>query len=121
MKTGRWVSRSMISPTYASVAMSAAGTTSTFWTVSPLMLIPMILLACSFASAGVAASLTPPALPRPPVWTWAFTTTARPSFRAMASASSGVAATPPSNIGTPAFIKRSRAWYSCRFTLPPPG
>ena len=52
-------------------------------------------------ASGSAASFTPPALPRPPVWTWAFTTTGRPSRSAAATASSGVKATSPVGTGSP--------------------
>jgi hypothetical protein len=58
---------------------------------------------------GLAASFTPPALRRPPVCTWAFTTTVPPRRRAMASASVGVDATSPSNMGTPAALSSARA------------
>ncbi len=66
----------------------------------------------ALASAGVLASLTPPALPRPPAWTWALTTTVPPMRRAMASASDGVEATSPSGMGMPAALSSARAWYS---------
>src|SRR3989442_15125750 len=75
-----------------------------------------IRAACSGASAGVAASFTPPVFPRPPACTCAFTTTAPSSLRATASASSGLPATSPSNMGMPAARKSARAWYSWRFT-----
>ena len=45
------------------------------------------------------ASFTPPALPRPPACTCAFTTTVPPYCFAIASASSGVVATSPGGIG----------------------
>ena len=94
----------------------AAGTTSTRWTMSPLMLMPRIFSAAAPASAGFLASFTPPAVPRPPAWTWAFTTTVPPTRRAMDSASEGVDATSPSGMGMPAARNRARPWYSCRFT-----
>src|SRR2546423_15714918 len=72
-----------------------------------------------FASAGVFASLTPPALPRPPEWTWAFTTTVVANLRAIDSASSGVVATSPGGIGMPYLRKISFAWYSWIFTRSP--
>ena len=56
--------------------MSLASVTSTRRTTWPLMSRPRIAVAFSAASSASAASLTPPALPRPPVFTWAFTTTA---------------------------------------------
>jgi hypothetical protein len=91
------------------VTISAAGTTSTLCTVSPLICIPRIFEAISAVSAGVLASFTPPALPRPPACTWAFTTTTDSSRRLSASASLGVAATSPSGIGTPAALRSARA------------
>src|SRR5688572_24603903 len=99
--------------------MSAAGTTSTLCTVSPLICMPRIAVACAFASAASLPSLTPPALPRPPVWTCALTTTVPPSRLAIASTSAGVAATSPSGVGTPAALMSARAWYSWRFTSVP--
>ena len=61
---------------------------------------------CS-ASAGSSASFTPPALPRPPVSTWAFTTTWPPSSVAAARASAGVVASRPSDTGMPKRLKSS--------------
>ena len=65
--------------------MSAAASTSTFLTLRPsgpvwcvTSCMPMIALAASKASSGVFASLTPPPLPRPPAWIWAFTTALPP-------------------------------------------
>ena len=55
--------------------MSAAGATSTLRTVMPLMSMPRIELATRSASSVLAASFTPPALPRPPTRTWALMTT----------------------------------------------
>ena len=75
--------------------MSAAGATSTVFTVVPLMSRPMISRARSAASSGVAASFTPPALPRPPTSTCALTTTGPPMRSAAARASSGVVAVSP--------------------------
>ena len=70
------------------------------------------------ASSTVRASLTPPALPRPPVLTWALTTTSSlPASRrdcAALRASSGVVATAPSSTGTPCWRNRFLAWYSYR-------
>src|ERR1051326_5541333 len=61
--------------------MSAAGAMSTRRTTSPLIVMPGILAECVAASAGSRAGLTPPALPRPPACTWAFTHTAPPPPR----------------------------------------
>ena len=73
--------------------------------------------AASYASSGVLATFTPPALPRPPVLTCALTTTTPPIFSAAARTSSGVSATMPASTGTSYFSKRSRAWYSYRSTV----
>ena len=66
-----------------------------------LSIMPRICLAAASAPAGSSASLTPPALPRPPACTWAFTTTRPPSRSAIARASAGVSATSPCGTGTP--------------------
>src|SRR5688500_14381236 len=71
--------------------------------------------ACSKASSGVFASLTPPALPRPPALTCALTTQ-KPSFSAAARASSGVVTTMPRVVVTPCLANSSFAWYSIRST-----
>src|SRR2546429_126631 len=55
--------------------MSAASPTRTLRTVMPLMSMPRIWPAAPSASVALPASLTPPALPRPPTSTWALTTT----------------------------------------------
>ena len=70
---------------------------------------PRMRSAASAASPGVAASFTPPALPRPPTCTCAFTTTGPPIRRAIASATGGVEATSPSSMGTPAALSSVRA------------
>ena len=62
---------------------------------------PEDLAAFCSASSGSSASLTPPALPRPPVSTCALTTTWPPSSSAAARASSGVVASRPSETGMP--------------------
>ena len=86
---------------------------STTW---PLMSSPRIASAFSRASSGVRASFTPPALPRPPVFTCALTTSREapaPSRRSAASrACPGVVASSKSSTGTPCFLNSSRAWYS---------
>ena len=76
--------------------------TSTRCTVWPLMSMPRIAAAFSRASSGVLASFTPPALPRPPVFTWALTTTAVPSSAAAAAAAASASSTVrPGSTGTP--------------------
>ncbi len=57
--------------------------------------------AASKAASALWATFTPPALPRPPVFTCAFTTTVPPSFSAAARTSSAVSATIPGRTGTP--------------------
>ena len=79
---------------------------------------PRISPARAAASSGLFAIFTPPALPRPPVFTCALTTTTGvPSSAAAAEASSGVTAVMPRRTGTPCFSKTSLAWYSYRSTL----
>src|SRR5574338_339859 len=79
---------------------------------------PRIALATCFASAAERASLTPPALPRPPACTCAFTTTTgAPSARAACSASAGVVASWPSGTATPYARKSPLAWYSWTFIV----
>src|SRR5205085_912463 len=67
------------------------------------------------ASSGPLTSLTPPALPRPPACTCAFTTTRPPSRSAMQAASSAEAATSPGGVGTPYLASNCFAWYSWIF------
>ena len=97
--------------------MSAVSVTITLWTVWPLMSMPRMSVARACASSALAASLTPPALPRPPTFTCALTTTRPPSRSAIARASCGVVATPPSSTGKPCRANRSRPWYSYRSTF----
>src|ERR1039457_4013798 len=66
------------------------------------------------ASSGVSTTAMPPALPRPPIGTWALTATL-PSSRAAAAASSGVRASLPGGTGMPAAPNRCLAWYSSSF------
>src|ERR1700746_592730 len=80
------------------------------------MSLPMICSAAARASSGVRASLMPPALPRPPTGTCAFTATG-PSRAHAAAASSGVCATPPGGTAMPSAARISLAWYSRSFTL----
>src|SRR5579859_2036456 len=82
------------------------------------MSIPMIWRAASAASSGVFASLMPPALPRPPTGTWAFTATG-PISRQAAAASSGVRATFPGGMAMPKEARTSLAWYSRSFMREP--
>src|SRR4051812_18667515 len=96
--------------------MSAASAISTVWTVSPLICIPRIARACSSASCGPAANLTPPALPRPPALTWALTITGPPSCSAAARASSGVVTTTCRVTGTWYLPNSSLACHSNRST-----
>src|SRR6476660_3088881 len=96
--------------------MSAVGATRTRWTVWPLMSMPRMARAFSTASSGFSASLTPPALPRPPVFTCALTTTRPPFCSAAAAASSAFSTTVPRVTGTSCLAKSSFAWYSIRST-----
>ena len=84
------------------------------------MSMPRIFSACWAASSGDLAIFTPPALPRPPIFTWALTaTTEVPSSAAAWDACSGFSATIPRSTGTPCFSNKSRAWYSYRSTISP--
>src|SRR5688572_10062546 len=96
--------------------MSLAWATITRRVMCPLMSRPRMSWARALASSALSASFTPPALPRPPVFTCALTTTGAAISRAMASACSGVSATPPGSTGTPCEANTSRAWYSRRST-----
>src|SRR5687768_11080044 len=81
------------------------------------MSMPRIASACVRASAGVLATLMPPAFPRPPTWTCAFTTQGPdPIARAAASTSAGVVATRPSGMAIPARARTCFAWNSWSFT-----
>src|SRR5262245_35437581 len=75
---------------------------------------PRISPARASASSGVAASLMPPALPRPPVSTCALTTTGPPSSSAAARASAAVVASLPSDTGIPKRRNSSLPWCSYR-------
>src|SRR5947207_10624610 len=77
---------------------------------------PMISDALRSASSGSSASFTPPALPRPPVSTCAFTTTRLSSSSAAARASAADVARRPSETGMSKRRKSSLPWYSYRST-----
>src|SRR5437773_7576949 len=81
-----------------------------------LSFMPRICCAARWAPSGSSASLIPPALPRPPACTCAFTTTLPPRRAAIARASAGVVATSPAGTGTPNSRSRALAWYSWIFT-----
>ena len=71
-------------------------------------------------SSASLASLMPPALPRPPTCTWAFTTTGyEPMASATLTASSTVVATSPGDTGMPNVAKNCLPWYSKRSTNAP--
>ena len=55
-----------------------------------LRVMPSIAFAIASHSARLFASFTPPPLPRPPAWIWAFTTTGKPRPLAASTASSTV-------------------------------
>src|SRR5690242_17489959 len=78
-------------------------------------IMPRICLAAASAPTGSSASFTPPALPRPPACTWAFTTTLPPRRSAMARACAGVSATSPPGTGTPNSFRIALPWYSWIF------
>src|SRR5438552_3385268 len=73
--------RSRTSPRYSSRAIGSASSTSRRWTGRPsgpvwavTSVFPSSSLAAWRTSTSPAQSRTPPALPRAPEWTWAFTT-----------------------------------------------
>ena len=68
--------------------------------------------ACSAASSGVSANLTPPAFMRPPESTCDLITVGPPIRSAAARASSAVFAKPKSVTGIPARLMISRDSYS---------
>src|SRR4051812_34294940 len=88
-------------------------TTSTVW---PLMSMPMMSVAYRRASSAFAASLMPPALPRPPTCTCAFTTTGYPTRSAAATASSTAVTASPADTGMPYRANSCLPWYSNRST-----
>src|SRR6478735_3273197 len=99
--------------------MPDAGVINTCRVTWPLMSRPRMLPAWVRTSSVLAANFTPPALPRPPIFTWDLTITGRPSRSAAATASSTVVTTVPSGAGTPWARNSSLAWYSYRSTWSP--
>src|SRR3989337_2540590 len=91
------------------------------WPSSPVCWVPRRVPIIGSVSSGRSpideAILTPPALPRPPAWTCAFTTQREPP---MSSATRGAArseyTTSPGGTGMPDARRRSLAWYSWMFT-----
>src|SRR5690606_4226562 len=78
--------------------------------------VPSIAAAYCFTSSKFLASLTPPALPRPPAWIWALTTHRSPGMDLAAStASSGVRAMRPAGTAMPYSANSCFAWYSWKF------
>ena len=73
--------------------------------------------ACSAASSGVSANLTPPAFMRPPVSTCDLITTGPAISSAIRRASSGVVAKPCLETGMPAFATICRDSYSKKRTV----
>src|SRR6056297_1840722 len=77
---------------------------------------PNIFAASSRTWSGVSVSFTPPALPRPPAWTWALTTQLLPPISSAAlAASSALRAGTPRETGMPYSANSCFAWYSWRF------
>ena len=87
--------------------MSTASSTSTRLTLrfapawAKNSVLPISSLPIASASLGLFASLTAPALPRPPLCTCPLMTTRFPSVRATSRASSALLATCPAGTGTP--------------------
>src|SRR3989454_11302308 len=127
MKTGQPESRSTRRLRYSSLAMPAPSSMSRRHTLrpfGPVWCVPKVLPSNSFANAGTSApffvSLTPPALPRPPAWIWAFTTyTGAFSFAAHFSAASGVLISLPIGTGMPNCANNCLAWNSWMFMRGP--
>src|SRR2546425_1344952 len=120
-----WVARarSSVIERYSSRSTAEASSTSTERTRMPsggvcgvFSLMPRICRATRSAPSASSASLMPPALPRPPACTCAFTTIRPPRRVAAARASAGVVATSPTGTGTPNSRSRALAWYSWIFT-----
>src|SRR5262249_57632543 len=81
---------------------------------------PSSRLASVFTSSIDLTTLTPPALPRPPAWIWAFTTTTGvPRSVAALAASSTENAGKPRGVGTPNSRSTALAWYSWMFIAAP--
>src|SRR5690348_12968914 len=80
--------------------------------------LPNIPSAAARTSSLERHSFTPPALPRPPACTWAFTTHRLPPRDwAAAVASAALRAGIPRGTGMPYSANSCFAWYSCRFML----
>src|SRR2546426_2832356 len=94
--------------------MSEARSIQTRRTMWPRMSMPRILPAWVRTSSTLAANWMPPALPLPPTWTWALTTTGYPMRSATATAPSAVSATSPAETGMPKRAKYCLPWYSKR-------
>src|SRR4051794_4849859 len=80
------------------------------------MSMPRMSRAFASASSAVGANFTPPALPRPPVLTCAFTMTGPPSCSAAALTSSTDVTTTCGVVGTSYFANSSLACHSNRST-----
>ena len=103
---------------YNSCAIGTCASTSTFSTRCPPMLMPRMAAAADSASAALAATLMPPALPRLPVGTCALSTHG-PSLSAICAASAGVAARAPCGVSIPAARNKGLAACSSKFIGPP--
>jgi hypothetical protein len=69
--------------------------------------------AASRTASGDCTTFTPPALPRPPAWTWALTTQVLPPISVAAlAASSALRAGMPRETGMPYSANSCLAWYS---------
>src|SRR5476649_2573182 len=79
---------------------------------------PRISLALARTSSSDLATFTPPPLPRPPAWIWAFTTqTLPPRPLAASTASSTEKHGVPRGVTTPYLRNSSLPWYSWIFML----
>src|SRR5471032_2201275 len=103
-------------------APSSTSSRRTFWPLGPVWWVtscmPRISLAFARTSSSDLATFTPPPLPRPPAWIWAFTTqTFPPRPLAASTASSTEKHGVPRGVTTPYLRNNSLPWYSWIFML----
>ncbi len=92
--------------------MSGFCSTSTWRTGAPRISRSSSASATVAASSGALAKPIPPALPRPPDRTCAFTATGPPSCPAIERASARLEATLPPGTGIPSLARSLFPWYS---------
>src|SRR5579872_142218 len=114
MTIGFLLARSTVMERYSSFSMSTRCSMRMRLAISPLIFMPKIACAGPFTSSASEQNLMPPAFPRPPTNTCAFTTDGAGCSRMICTASSTDAATRPCGTGMPALAKSSFPWYSRR-------